>query len=69
MILRILTDKGTKFCGKPDKHEYELFLALNDIDHTKTKAKNPQTNGKRRRAGYSLIISDMGDSQEGGTVR
>ena len=44
-ILRILTDRGTEFCGKPDKHDYELFLALNDIDHTKTKAKNPQTNG------------------------
>ena len=44
-ILRILTDRGTEFCGKPDRHDYELFLALNDIDHTKTKAKNPQTNG------------------------
>ena len=44
-ILRILTDRGTEFCGKPDKHGYELFLALNDIDHTKTKAKNLQTNG------------------------
>jgi transposase InsO family protein len=44
-ILRVLTDRGTEFCGKPDKHDYELFLALNDIDHTKTKAKNPQTNG------------------------
>ena len=44
-ILRMLTDRGTEFCGKPDKHDYELFLALNDIDHTKTKAKNPQTNG------------------------
>ena len=44
-ILRVLTDRGTEFCGKPDRHDYELFLALNDIDHTKTKAKNPQTNG------------------------
>jgi len=44
-LLRILTDRGTEFCGKPDTHEYELFLALNDIDHSKTKAKNPQSNG------------------------
>jgi len=44
-LLRILTDRGTEFCGKADTHEYQLFLALNDIDHTKTKAKNPQTNG------------------------
>ena len=44
-VLRILTDRGTEFCGKPDEHEYQLYLALNDIDHTKTKAKSPQTNG------------------------
>ncbi len=44
-VLRILTDRGTEFCGRIDRHEYELFLALNDIEHTKTKAKNPQTNG------------------------
>ena len=44
-MLRILTDRGTEYCGKPDTHEYQLFLALNDIDHTKTKAKHPQTNG------------------------
>jgi transposase InsO family protein len=44
-LLRILTDRGTEFCGKPDTHEYQLFLALNDIDHSRTKAKNPQTNG------------------------
>ena len=44
-LLRILTDRGTEFCGKPDTHEYQLFLALNDIDHSKTKVKNPQSNG------------------------
>lgn len=44
-ILRILTDRGTEFCGSPDKHPYELYLELNEIEHTKTKAKSPQTNG------------------------
>ncbi len=44
-ILRILTDRGTEFCGRPDTHDYQLFLALNDLEHTKTKAKSPQTNG------------------------
>lgn len=44
-VLRILTDRGTEFCGKPDKHDYQLFLAINDIDHTKTKVKHSQTNG------------------------
>ena len=44
-VLRILTDRGTEFCGKADQHDYELFLAVNDIEHTKTKARHPQTNG------------------------
>ena len=44
-MLRMLTDRGTEYCGRADQHDYELYLALNDIDHTKTKAKTPQTNG------------------------
>ena len=44
-VLRILTDRGTEYCGSPDKHPYELYLQLNDIEHTKTKVKSPQTNG------------------------
>ena len=44
-MLRIMTDRGTEYCGKADTHDYQLFLALNDIDHTKTKARSPQTNG------------------------
>jgi transposase InsO family protein len=43
-VLRILTDRGTEYCGQLDKHEYQLFLGLSDIDHTKTKAQSPQTN-------------------------
>ena len=30
---------------RADRHDYQLFLAINDIDHTKTKVKSPQTNG------------------------
>ncbi|NLR62657.1 IS481 family transposase [Chitinophaga polysaccharea] len=44
-LLRILTDRGTEYCGARDHHEFELYLALEDIDHTRTKAKSPQTNG------------------------
>lgn len=44
-LLRVLTDRGTEYCGKKDQHEYQLYLALEDIDHTKTKTKSPQTNG------------------------
>ena len=44
-MIRILTDRGTEYCGKPESHDYQLYLALNDIEHTKTKAMHPQTNG------------------------
>lgn len=44
-LLRILTDRGTEYWGNVERHEYQLFLALADIDHTRTKAKHPQTNG------------------------
>lgn len=44
-LLRILTDRGTEYCGIKDQHEYQLYLAIEYIDHTKTKAKSLQTNG------------------------
>jgi transposase InsO family protein len=44
-LQRVLTDRGTEFCGSHDRHEYELYLAIENIDHTRTKAKSPQTNG------------------------
>ena len=44
-VLRVLTDRGTEYCGKADSHDYQLYLAVNDIEHTKTKARHPQTNG------------------------
>jgi len=44
-VLRILTDRGTEYCGKPEQHDFQLFMAIYDIEHTKTKAKSPQTNG------------------------
>ena len=43
-LCRVLTDRGTEFCGS-ESHEYELYLGVEDIDHTRTKAKSPQTNG------------------------
>lgn len=44
-LLRILTDRGTEYCGNRETHEFQLYLAVEDIDHTRTKAKSPQTNG------------------------
>jgi transposase InsO family protein len=44
-LMRVLTDRGTEFCGNPERHEYELYLAVEDVDHSRTKTKGPQTNG------------------------
>jgi transposase InsO family protein len=44
-LTRMLTDRGSEYCGNPERHEYELYLAVEDIDHTRTKTKSPQTNG------------------------
>ena len=44
-LLRVLTDRGTEYCGSLQHHEYQLYLAIENIDHTKTKARHPQTNG------------------------
>ena len=44
-LLGILTDRGSEYCGNPERHEYELYLAVEDIDHSRTKTKSPQTNG------------------------
>lgn len=44
-LLRVLTDRGTEYCGKPENHPYQLFLHLTDIEHTRTKVRHPQTNG------------------------
>jgi transposase InsO family protein len=44
-LLRVLTDRGTEYCGSAERHEYQLFLALADVEHTRTRAKRPQSNG------------------------
>jgi len=44
-LLRVLTDRGTEYCGAREHHEYQLYLAVEDIDHWRTKARSPQSNG------------------------
>lgn len=44
-VTRILTDRGTEYCGKLETHGYQLYLGVNGIEHTRTKAHHPQTNG------------------------
>src|SRR5262245_27525990 len=44
-LLPVLTDRGTEYCGHRKHHEYQLYLAVEDIDHSRTQARHPQTNG------------------------
>lgn len=44
-LLRILTDRGTEYKGRPEHHEYELYLQIEGIDHSKTQVRRPQSNG------------------------
>ncbi len=54
-MLRILTDRGTEYCGRADQHDYQLYLALNDIEHTTTKVRSPQTNGTCERFHKTIL--------------
>src|SRR5579871_968999 len=54
-LLRILTDRGSEYVGNLQHPEYELYLAIEDIDHTKTKARSPQTNGICERFHRTLL--------------
>jgi transposase InsO family protein len=40
----ILTDNGREYCGT-EAHPSEVYLALNDVEHRRTKGKPPWTNG------------------------
>jgi len=44
-LLRILTDRGSEYCGNRETHEFALYLDLENIEHTRTKTRSPQTNG------------------------
>lgn len=56
-LLRTLTDRGTEYCGIQDQHPYELFCYLNDIEHSRTKARHPQTNEACERMNQMQIKS------------
>jgi transposase InsO family protein len=54
-LLRVLTDRGTEYCGSVQQHEYQLYLAIEDIDHSRTKAHHPQTNGMCERFHKTML--------------
>ena len=44
-LQRVPTERGTQYCGAPERHEYELYLAVENVDHSRTEVKSAQTNG------------------------
>jgi len=54
-LLRTLTDRGTEYCGVQENHPYQLFMYLNGIDHSRTKARHPQTNGCTERLNQTIL--------------
>lgn len=54
-LSRVLTDRGTEYCGTADRHPYELYLGVENIDHTRTKTKSPQTNGICERLNKTVL--------------
>lgn len=53
-VLRMLTDNGMEYCGRQDSHPYELYLHLNEIEHTRTRVRRPQTNGSVERLNQTI---------------
>jgi len=54
-LLRVLTDRGSEYCGNREHHEYQLYLHVENIAHTKTKVRSPQTNGICERFHKTLL--------------
>lgn len=51
----VLSDNGREFCGREDRHPYELFLQLEDIEHKRTRVNRPQSNGIVERLHRTLL--------------
>ena len=54
-ITTILSDNGREYCGRPERHPYELFLQLEGIEHRTTRVRRPQSNGFVERLHKTLL--------------
>ena len=54
-ITTVLSDNGREFCGRPDRHPYELFVQREEIEHRTTRVKRPQSNGFVERLHRTLL--------------
>lgn len=56
----VLSDNGPEFRGRPDRHTYELFLQLEEIEHGNTKVRRPQCHGSVERLHRTLLDEHFG---------
>src|SRR4051794_12131544 len=69
-LSRMLTDRGTEYGGNPERHEYELYLAVEDVDHSRTKTKSPRRTASLRVSTRRCWTSSTGwPSASGSTAR
>jgi transposase InsO family protein len=54
-INTILSDNGREYCGRPERHPYELFLQLEGIEHRTTRVRRPPSNGFVERLHKTLL--------------
>lgn len=54
LVKAILTDNEWEYCGT-DAHPYKLLLALNDVEHRKTRVRTPRTNGFLERFNRTVL--------------
>ena len=64
----VLTDNGREFCGT-ERHPYELYLALNEIEHRKTKVGSPRTNGFVERFNGTVLEEFFRPTMRAGFMR
>ena len=53
--LALCHTNGREFCGRSDRHPFELYLQLGDIEHRTTKVNRPQSNGIVERFHRTLL--------------
>ncbi len=71
-LYRVLTDRGTEHCGDLEWQGYELYSAMKDIGHMRTKTQIPKTKGTCERFHKTLLDEfyrwRFGRSSSGGTT-
>ena len=60
----ILSDNGREFCGRPDRHPYELYLQIEEIEHRRTKVRRPRATASS--SGYTArFLTSTSGSRDG----